>query len=456
MADVMAGRVPPQDLNAEQALLGILLMDSDLLEEISTVIRADDFYEKTHQAIYNAMLEFHEKEQGHTLDLQSFVTFLTGSGRVQECGGIDYLARLCEGDRAALIGNAQLYAKAIKDASRRRQTALFAAGLRDQCYDDKETDIQAILNDAQAKLGDLAVSGSTGAQYDNMGQVMDLVYSIVDPEEKPDMGIPTGFSYLDDVTGGMRKQEMTIIAARPSVGKTAFALSIALNMAKAGRKVGFFSLEMSSKSIGCRLVSMLSGVDFSHIMKKTVTKDELSRLIDAIGSLYQMKIFLQDTANMKLMDLRAQAHQMKIKEQIEILFIDYIGLIENDNPTATEERFNWIGKVSRQLKQLARELDIPVVVLCQVSRDAEDQEPKLSNLRDSGSIEQDADVVLLLHRPRPKEGEPRKPILETSLIVAKNRNGETGTCKLAFKGSVVHFTDLEGSYTSTPAMNKNA
>ena len=196
--------------------------------------------------------------------------------------------------------------------------------------------------------------------------------------------------------------------------------------------------------------SALSGVPFSHILRRTLTNDESSRFIDALGEFYTKQIYIQDVANMKLMDLR------KLKNDVQIIFIDYMGLIEPDDQHAGEERFNWISKVSRQIKQLARELDIPIVVLCQVSRDAEDQEPKLSNLRDSGSIEQDADVVMLLHRARPKEGEERKPVEETSLIVAKNRNGETGVTKIAFEGAIVKFHNLENSRSYTPANSINA
>lgn len=453
--DNVGGRIPPQDLNAEKALLGILIMDSSLLDMVSTVLAADDFYQKSHKAIYAAMLEFKEKQPNNTLDLQSLVTFLQQEGGLEECGGAAYLAELSSGDRAALSSNAELYAKSVKDCSRRRQAINISLKLREQCFGDS-TDIQSILSDMVTDLNDLAVSGSTAAQYSDTKQIMDYVYDLLDPTKKVESGIPSGFSYLDDVTGGFRKQEMTVIGARPSIGKTAFALSIALNEAMKGYRVGFFSLEMPARSIGSRIIASLSGVNFKHLRNRTMTKDELNRVIESIGMFYDKKFFVQDTANMKLMDLRAQARQMKLKDDVQIIFIDYIGLIENDNPTANEERFNWISKVSRQLKELARELDIPVVALCQVSRDAEDQEPKLSNLRDSGSIEQDADVVLLLHRPRPKEGEERKPIEETSLIVAKNRNGETGVSKIAFQGAIVKFSDLEGAKSYSPAANTRA
>ncbi len=451
----LGGRVPPQDVNAEKALLGILIMNSSLLDEVSTVLRSDDFYQRSHQAIFSAMLAFKEKEKSNTLDLGSLITYLVANGKIGECGGASYLAELSSGDRAALSSNAKFYSKAIKDSSRRRKAITFASKLRDRCFEDS-VDIQSILNDALGELGLLSVDGSTGAQYSDMQKVVAEIYKVVDPTQKLELGLMSGFKYLDDVTGGFRKQEMTIIGARPSIGKTAFALSIALNMVMSGVRVGFFSLEMPLRSIGCRLLSAQSGVPFSHILKRTFTNDESSRIIDAMGEFYNKNFFVQDVANMKLMDLRAQAHQMKMKSDVEIIFVDYMGLIEPDDQNARDERFNWISKVSRQIKQLARELDIPIVVLCQVSREAEDQEPKLSNLRDSGSIEQDADVVLLLHRPRPKEGEERKQIEETSLIVAKNRNGETGVTKIAFQGAIVKFYNLENAVGYTPANNSRA
>jgi replicative DNA helicase len=275
-------------------------------------------------------------------------------------------------------------------------------------------------------------------------------------------GFETGFLPLDSITGGFKKQEFIIVGARPSIGKTAFALSLTLNMiVKKKYRVGFFSLEMSASSLMERLLTGHSRVDFSHIRKATLKNSEMSSIIDASGALYEAELYIQDTPNMKLMELRAQARRMKLEHDIQVIYIDYIGLIDAE-ADARIPRHEQISIISRSLKQLARELDLPVVCLCQVGRQADGVEPKLSDLRDSGSIEQDADVVVLLHRDVGKnrtddEAEREKNnIQETKIIMAKNRNGETGVFSLAFVSNIVRFEEMEFSRKYVAGNNPNA
>ena len=451
----MMGKIPPQDIGVEKALLGILLLNEKLIDEISSSLFPEDFYQKSHQSIFASLLEFKQEETAQTLDLVSFTTYLKSKGKLDSCGGLSYLAELTAGDSAALSVNASFYAQTVKALSRRRKVITFASRLRDKSY-DISLDVQGMIDESEQELSALNSEGAAGTNYMNMNalvnQAIDSIQAHIKGEQE---GIPSGFDTLDSLTGGFRNQELTIVGARPSIGKTAFALSIVLNMLLKNVTVGFFSLEMSATSLGYRLLSGLSRVDFSHIRKGTVTDSELSRIIDASGVLYEKKLYIQDTPNMKLMDLRAQARRMKIKDHVQIIFIDYIGLIEYENQNI--ERFSQVSQISRSLKQLARELDIPILCLCQVGRQAEANEPKLSDLRDSGSIEQDADQVILLHRARPKNSEDNKnPLQDTSLIMAKNRNGETGTYHIGFVSRIVRFENLSEVHGYSAGNNPNA
>lgn len=450
------GRVPPQDLNAEKALLGILIMDGDLLQQISTILSESDFYQKSHQALYRAMNEFRQKQSNTTMDFASLVTFLTNEKKLDECGGAAYLASLSRLDTAALPGNAQLYAEAIKQASLRRQTAAFAQKLRDAVYTEP-TPVQSLLGDAQVALGDLETRASSGAGYESMTNVFMRIADILQDPNREHTEIMSGFKDLDAIVEGFHRQDMIVIGARPSVGKSAFMLSMALNMAMAGTKVGFFSLEMGADDIGERLIAGQSGVPMNKIRRGVFSNSQLQMVVDAISGLCEMQMYVQATPNLRLMDLRSYARQMKLKDGVQIIFIDYIGLVSEDDPNSDIERFNWIGKVSRALKQLARELNIPIVVACQLARDAQDQEPKLNQLRDSGSIEQDADVVILLHRPAEKDDKGDDENIESrKVIVAKNRNGAVGDLELSFNKPLVRFFTTEGGRTRSQGANPNA
>jgi replicative DNA helicase len=451
----MMGRVPPNDVEAEKALLGLLIQNSKLIDEIQTMLRPDDFYQKGHVTIFAQLLLFKQKNFKETLDLRSFVVFLTNEGKIEECGGLSYLIELTNSEKIGFATNAAYYAQTIRSLSRRRKLIDFTADLHEKAFDISE-DIQGVIDHGEQRLSDLNSEGGAGADYKDLKQVLTYVTNNLKPLKKGESeGVSSGFDLLDDLTGGFRKQELTIIGARPSVGKTAFALSMALNMVMRNTRVGFFSLEMTATSLGQRLISQLSDVDFALIRKRLVnTGAMMDAIMRAAGTLYEKQLYIQDTPNMKLMDLRAQARRMKLKNDVQIIFIDYIGLIEYEDQSL--ERFNQVSQISRSLKQLARELDIPIICLCQVNRQAEGVEPKLSDLRDSGSIEQDADQVILLHRDKMKEKqEDRNAIQETKLIMAKNRNGETGTFTMGFKGNVVKFVPLDQSRRYTPGNSNN-
>lgn len=456
----MIGRVPPQNEEAERAVLGAILLNEKVLVDVTDFLGKDDFYKVAHQQLFGAIVTFRQ-ESSESLDLITLSAYLKKKDLVDACGGLSYISTLTSD--VPTTTNAVYYAKILKAISQRRKLLLFTSKLRDHAYDESH-DIQKVIDEGEQSLSKLS---NETAGSDNYFNIKDLITTTInDIETRSTSGVKNGFesgyTSLDSITGGFKKQEFIIVGARPSIGKTAFALSLTLNMiVKKKYRVGFFSLEMSAASLMERLLTGQSRVDFSHIRKATLKSSEMSAIIDASGTLYESELYIQDTPNMKLMELRAQARRMKLEHDIQIIYIDYIGLIDAE-ADARIPRHEQISIISRSLKQLARELDLPVVCLCQVGRQADGVEPKLSDLRDSGSIEQDADVVILLHRDvgknRTDDEEERKKNLtqETKIIMAKNRNGETGMFSLSFVSNIVRFEELEFSHKYVAGNNPNA
>ncbi|HZJ87560.1 MAG TPA: replicative DNA helicase [Sphaerochaeta sp.] len=454
------GRVPPHNEEAERAVLGAILLNERVLGEVTDYLGKDDFYKVAHQQLFDAILQYHQ-ESGETLDLITLSAYLKQNGLVERCGGLPYIAALT--NDVPTTTNAGYYAKILKGLSQRRKLSLFASSLTDNAWDESQ-DIQKIIDAGEQELSKLANDAAGSENYYTMKDLVSI--TIKDLEERAisgrKNGLETGFRSLDSITGGFKNQELVIVGARPSIGKTAFALSLALNMVtKLHYRVGFFSLEMSAVSLMERLLTSHSRVDFKRIRNATLKDSELSAVIDSSSALYDAQLLIQDTPNMKLMDLRAQARRMKLESDVQIIFIDYITLIESEADSRTP-RHEQISIISRSLKQLARELDIPIVCLSQVGRQADGVEPKLADLRESGSIEQDADVVILLHRETGKnriddaEERRRTNIQETKIIMAKNRNGEVGVFSLAFVSNIVRFDEMEFSHAYSPAANPNA
>ncbi len=334
--------------------------------------------------------------------------------------------------------------------------------MREDVFDESQ-DIALIMDENERLMSDLqAYSGTFTDRYVESSTlinetVQNLVYRA---EHGNENALKSGFSQLDEMTGGFFPSEFIVIGARPSVGKTAFAISMAINMAIHNKiPVGFFSAEMTSMAIMERILAAEAMVDAKRIRKAILRSQDMVSIIDAASRIYEGKLFIQDTPNIKLLDLRSQARRMKREQDIKILFIDYIGLI---NPEASPgvPRHEQVAEISRSLKALSRELQIPIVALSQVSRDAEGKEPNLANLRDSGSVEQDADVVIFLHRDRladltdhtsDRNGEQERspifiegfPVQETKVILAKQRHGETGIITMGFQNQLVRFVEME-------------
>jgi replicative DNA helicase len=357
--------------------------------------------------------------------------------------------------------NAVYYADIVRSYSLRRSLLEISGKIQADAFNEAE-DIAHLLDESEVRLSDLqAATGPLSERYkESSSLVNETVDRLMERAKHGNKdGVKSGFQQLDDMTGGFQPSEFIVVGARPSVGKTAFAISMAIDIA-IRRKIptGFFSTEMTSMAIMERILAAEAQVDSKRIRSAVLRSQDMVNIIDAASRIYEGKLYIQDTPNIKLLDLRSQARRMKRERDIKILFVDYIGLI---NPEANPNvpRHEQVAEISRSLKSLCRELNIPIVALSQESRDAEGKEPNLANLRDSGSVEQDADVVILLHRDRLQDPSKREnheeeaqyyegfPVQETKVILAKQRNGETGIITMGFQNQLVRFVEFERSET---------
>ena len=434
MADQLKDKVPPHNIEAEQAVLGALLLDWGAMSQIMTILRPDRFYSLQNQIIFEALVNLSLKNvRGDVLTLKDE---LTKSGKLEQAGGTSYIASLT--DMVPSSSNIEYYAKVVLDNSTRRELIRISSEMKTSAFDTSK-ESRKLLDEAEQKMFALAERNETSTVY-AMTDVIPKTIEIIDARSKAKKeftGVPSGFGELDRMTSGFQKSELIIIGARPAIGKTAFALSMMQNIAVAKNiPCGFFSLEMPYASIGQRLLSQEARISSNKLKNGYLTISEFQKLQDAAGRCFNAPLYIVDTPNMKLLDLRAMARRMKVNQKVEIIFIDYIGLIGTENPNAAV--YEQVSEISKSLKALARELEIPIVALCQVSREAEGNEPNLAQLRGSGSIEQDADVVMFLHRDR-KIMDQKDPVQEAKLVVAKQRNGMTGDVPLMFLAGYTKF-----------------
>ena len=426
--------IQPNSPEAESATLGAILVDWDAFSDVATKLKADRFYNYYNRIIYEAMLSLYKQNvHGDTLAL---INELSKTGKLDQAGGTAYIASLT--DQVPTAANINFYVDTVLDCASRRDLIKISGEIKASSF-DKSHDSKQIIEEAEKKIFNLAENNDT-TQVHGMHEVIEETIKIIDYRYNNNSeltGIPSGIARLDTMTSGFQKSELIIIGARPSIGKTAFALSMMQTIA-VEKKIpcGFFSLEMSCQSIGQRLISQVARVQSSKLRNGMLNLTDMQKIQDAAGLCYRAPLYIVDTPNMQLLDLRATARRMVMNNGVQVIFIDYIGLISVDKPsTNTWEN---ISEISKSLKALARELDIPVVALCQVARDAEGQEPNLAQLRGSGSIEQDADVVLFLHRDR-KIMDEANPVQDAKCVVAKQRNGATGDVEMWFFPSFTKF-----------------
>ena len=427
-------KVPPHNIEAEQAVLGALLLNWTAMAEVVSNLRPDRFYSLQNQVIYEAMVKLYTKSV--TGDTISVINELSVENKLDQAGGAAYIASLT--DTVPSAANIDYYADMVLDRAARRDLIHISSELKASSF-DLQKESEALLDEAEQKIFALAEKNETTQIY-SAQNIMVKEIELIEARYKSKnqfTGVPTGFAKLDTYTSGFQDSELIIIGARPSIGKTALALSMIQNIACEKRiPCGFFSLEMPYESIGMRLLAQEARVPMNKIRSGMLKIDDVKKIQDAAGRWFEAPLYTVDTPNMKLLDLRAVARRMVKNQGVKIIFIDYIGLISTDDPTAPV--FEQVSLISKSLKALARELSIPIVALCQVARDAEGQEPNLAQLRGSGSIEQDADVVMFLHRDRIKDGDSIAA-QDAKIILAKQRNGATGDIDIMFLPSYSKF-----------------
>ncbi len=431
-------KVPPHNLVAEQATLGALLLDWDALGNVISYLRPERFYSLQNQKIFESILSLDGR--GIRGDIVTLIEELRTNGNLDAAGGPAYVSSLT--DQVPTSANVEYYAKIVFDQYIRRELIGLSSKSISEAHDDTISS-ELALEEAQKRIFEL----SDSKQSQNVQHVQNLIGSLIENIEKVYknkkelVGIPSGLTSLDTMTYGFQNSEMIIIGARPSMGKTALALSMIQHIAIEKKiPTAFFSLEMSNVQVMQRLLSQESRLSGEKIRTGALKLEHFQRLQDAAGRIYVSPLWIDDTPNMKLLELRSTARRLRAQNKVEIIFIDYIGLIQNENTNIP--RHEQIGEVSRSLKSLARELKIPIVVLSQVGRQSEGNKPTLADLRDSGSIEQDADVIMFLHRERVEtSGKEEKPqTIPTELLLSKQRNGPTGTAKIVF---VPRYTKFE-------------
>lgn len=430
-------KIPPHNLEAEQATLGAMLLDWSSVNDVVTYLRADRFYSQQNQVIFESMMSLFSR--GIRGDLLTLIDDLTKTGKLNEAGGTAYVSSLV--DVVPTSANVDYYAKIVLDQSTRRDLIKISSEIKAESFDETQ-ESRAILETAEQKIFKLTdLNQST--QVHEMKDVVPRTIELIDKRYKNKnslSGIPSGIKKLDSMTSGFQNSEMIIIGARPSMGKTALALSMMQTIAIEKQiPCGFFSLEMSAEQIGQRLLSQVARIPGTKLRSGLLKFEDFKKLQDAGGLCFPAPLYIVDTPNMKLLDLRAMARRMRVNQKVQIIFIDYIGLITSENEEAPV--YEQQSVISKSLKSLARELEIPIVVLCQLARDAEGNEPNLAQLRGSGSIEQDADMVMFIHGTKKKqvEGEAPDPVQDRKLIVAKQRNGPIGDVDVLFLSSYTKF-----------------
>lgn len=436
------GKVPPHDIEAEQAILGCMLTDRDSVITAIEVLKEDAFYREDNKAIYSAILALYAKSE--PIDIITVKAELIENGNFERVGGLEYLASLPE--RVPTTANVEKYIKIVDEKAMLRNLINMSNELVALGYDETE-DVDRIMDMAEKKVFDLSQKKNSKG-YTAIKDV--LVESFAKLEELYNQkgkisGTPTGFADLDLKTSGLHDSDLIILAARPAMGKSAFAINLATNVAvQSGKGVAIFNLEMSKEQVGNRILCSEAMVDSNKIRTGQVEDEDWVKLASTLGRLSEAPIYIDDTAGISIMEIRAKCRKLKLEKDIGLVVIDYLQLIQGSGKK-NASREQEISEISRSLKILAKELNIPVIALSQLSRSVEkrdDKRPMLSDLRESGAIEQDADIVIFLYRDDYyNEDSPKKNVAE--VILAKHRGGSTGTVDLAWLPSYTKFANLE-------------
>ena len=444
---VPAGRIPPQAVEAEQSLLGCVLLDGETMYQVADIVRTDDFYKKEHRAIFAAMLQLYTKREA--IDILSVSKALEDGGVLDDIGGNTYLTSLV--NRVPTPTHAVSYAKIVKKKRAHRDLIDAAYAIAELGWSETE-DVEKLLDEAEQKIFQIS-QRSMQQDFAPVGNSLEEAYARIEAlaqhEDGGIRGVPTGFADLDNLLSGFQASDFIVLAARPSLGKTSLALDIARHVAVQGKKpVGVFSIEMSRAQVVDRLLAAESRVNLWKMRNGRLNSDDFDRLRDALDRLSDAPIFVDDTPSPTPLQMRTMARRLQAEHGLSLVIVDYLQLI--DAQSVSDNLVHQVTEISRSLKAMARELNVPVLALSQLSRAIEgrpDQAPKLSDLRDSGSIEQDADVVMFIYREdRVKPEMAQKGLAE--IRVEKHRNGPIGKVSLRFDEEYASFWSLDRKHAS--------
>ncbi|USG65775.1 replicative DNA helicase [Brevibacillus ruminantium] len=444
MSDLFLDRVPPQNNEAEQSVLGAVFLSKEALITAIEILRPEDFYKTAHQRIFKTMQDLYDK--GEPVDLVTVTAELQDHKLLDEVGGVPYLTEIASSVPTA--ANIEYYAKIVEEKSLLRRLILTATKIANDGY-SREDEVGEIIADAEKYILEIAQNRNSGG-FTSIRDVLLETYERIEflSQRRGDVtGIPSGYPDLDKMTAGFQRSDLIILAARPSVGKTAFALNVAQNVAaRAGETVAIFSLEMAASQLVQRMICAEGNLDASRMRSGWLEEDDWQKLTMAIGTLAKAPIYIDDTPGVTVQDIRAKCRRLQAERGLGMILIDYLQLIHGRGKG--DNRQQEVSEISRTLKGIARELNVPVIALSQLSRSVEqrqDKRPMMSDIRESGSIEQDADIVAFLYRDDyyDKESE-NKNVIE--IIIAKQRNGPTGTVELAFLKEFNKFVSLDNRY----------
>ncbi len=442
-------RVPPQNIEAEQNLLGGLLVDETALPRVIELVQPSDFYKEAHGIIYSAILNLFDRNEPR--DLVTVHNALLSTGKLEAVGGASYLAELA--DIMPFAANIEYYARIVRDKSLLRKLIQASAEIAGRCYEDSGGDVDDILADAESSIFEISQQKLKKSFHPIRGVLTSSIKKIESLFERKEMvtGIPSGFDDLDKLTAGFQPSDLIIIAGRPSMGKTAFALNIVQHAAiTGGVPVAFFSLEMSREQLALRMLCSEARIDAQRVRTGFLSEEDWPRITAAAGMLAEAKIFIDDTPALPILEMRAKARRLQAEQGLGLVVVDYLQLMRGRHNV--ERREQEISEISRSLKAMAKELNVPVIALSQLNRKVEDRpnkRPQMSDLRESGAIEQDADVIMFIYRDEvynKAEDNPNRGKAE--IIVGKQRNGPTGVVHLAFISKLSSFGNL--SYEPEP------
>ena len=439
-------RVPPQNIEAEQAVLGAMLIDKEAIAKATEVLSADDFYRESHRVIFSAMLELYNKNEA--VDMVTVTEILKRDNKLEDIGGIAYITSLA--NVVLTAANVKYHAEIVAEKSVLRQLVRVSTEIAAMGYEANE-DVGTLLDTAESRILEISNRKKKNDFTAINDILMDSVQSIESLLQNKGglTGLPAGFADLDKLTSGLHPSDFIILAARPSMGKTALALNIVQNVALRAHKViggeprsvAFFSLEMSKEQLVNRMLCAEAGIDSQRLRVGEMRDEDWTHLWDACDTMSRAKIYIDDTAGITAMDMRSRARRLKAEHGLDLIVVDYLQLMQGSGKRNNSgDRQQEVSEISRSLKALARELDVPVLALSQLSRSVESRQvkrPMLSDLRESGSLEQDADIVAFLYRE--DYYNPETENKHTELIIAKHRNGPVDTVNLFFQKQFTKF-----------------